>query len=99
MRRASRKLKIPAVTVRKILWKRLQLYMYKPQMVQKIQPDDPSKRLAFCEDLLGRMETDQGLSERVIFSAEATSFIRKGQQAQYTDMGIPESSRSDRDGT
>jgi len=45
------------------------------------------------------METDQGLSERVIFSDEATFLIRKGEQAQYPDMGIPESSPCDRDGT
>jgi len=85
--------------VRKILRKRLQLYPYKLQLVQKLQPDDPSKRLAFCKDLLGRMETDQGLSERVIFSDKATFFIRKDQQAQYPDMGNPKSSRFDRDGT
>ena len=85
--------------MRKILRKRPQLYPYKLQLVQKLQLDDPSKRLAFCEDLLSRLETDQGLSERVIFSDKATFFIRKGQQAQYPDMGIPESSRSDQDGT
>ena len=85
--------------MRKILRKRLQLYSYKLQLVQNLQPDDPSKRLAFCDDLLNRMETDQDLSKRVIFSDEATFFlIRKGQPAQYPDMGIPESSRSDRDG-
>jgi hypothetical protein len=61
VRTASRELKIPEPTVRKILWKWLQLYPYKLQLVQKLQPDDPSKRLAFCEDLLSRMETDQGL--------------------------------------
>jgi len=93
VRRASRELKIPETTVRKILRKRLQLYPYKLQMVQNLQPDDPSKRLVLCEDLLSRMETNRGLSERVIFSDEAPFFflIRKGQQAQYPDMGIPES--------
>jgi len=99
VRRASRELKIPEHTVRKILRKRLQLYPYKLQLVQKLQTDDPSRWLAFCEDLRSRMETKQGLSERVIFSDEATLFIRKNQQAQYPDMGIPESSRSDQDGT
>jgi hypothetical protein len=34
VRRASRQLKIPERTVRKILLKRLQLYPYKPQLVQ-----------------------------------------------------------------
>jgi len=66
VRRASRELKIPEPTVRKILRKRPQLYPYKLQLVQKLQLDDPSKRLAFCEDLLSRLETDQGLSERII---------------------------------
>ena len=75
LRRASRELKIPKPTVRKILQKQLQLYLYKLQLVQKLQPDDPIKRLAFCEDLLSRMETDRGLSERVIFSGEATFFL------------------------
>ena len=77
VRRASRELKIPEPTVRKILWKQLQLYPYKLQLVQKLQPDDPSKWLAFGEDLLSRMETDEGLSERVIFSDEATFFLSR----------------------
>ena len=73
----------------------MQLYPYKLQLVQKLQPDDPSKRLAFREDLLSRMERHQGLSEWVIFSDEATfSFIQKGQQAQNPEMGIPESPHS-----
>jgi len=42
---------------------------------KSLQPDDPSKPLAFFEDLLSGMETDQGLSERVIFSDEATFFF------------------------
>jgi len=40
----------------KILRKRLQLYLYKLQLVQKLQPNDPSKRLAFFEYLLRRMD-------------------------------------------
>ena len=75
VRRASWELKIPEPTVRKLLWKQLQLYLYKLQLVQKLQPDDPPKQLAFCEDLLSRMETDQGLPERVIFSDEVTFFL------------------------
>ena len=63
--------------MRKIVRKRLQLYPYKLQLVQKLQPEDPPKRLAFCEDLLSRMETDQGLFERFIFSDEATFLSRK----------------------
>lgn len=89
VRRASRELKIPEPTVRKILRKRLQLYPYKLQLVQKLQPDDPSKRLAFCEDLLSRMETDQGLSERVIFSDEATFFNPERSTGTIPGYGDP----------
>jgi len=72
--------------MRKIVRKRLQLYPYKLQLVQKLQPDDPSKRLAFCEDLLSRMETDQGLSERVIFSDRA-SFLSGKVNRHNTRIG------------
>ena len=89
VRRASRELKIPEPTVRKILRKRQQLYPYKLQLVQKLQPDDPSKRLAFCEDLLSRMEMDQGLSERVIFSDEATSFYPERSTSTIPGYGDP----------
>jgi hypothetical protein len=58
--------------VRKILRKRLQLYPYKLQLIQKLKPNDPAKRLAFCEEVLGMMERDEGLSKRIIFSDEAT---------------------------
>jgi len=89
VRRASRELKGPEPTVRKILRKRLQLYLYKLQLEQKLQPDDPSKRLAFCEDLLSRMETDQGLSERVIFSDEGAFFYPERSTGTMSGFGDP----------
>jgi len=87
--RVSRELKILKTTVRKILWKKLQLYPYKLHLVQKLQPDDPFKRLACCEDLLSRMETDQGLSERVIFSDEATFFYPERSTGTTPGYGDP----------
>jgi hypothetical protein len=63
--RASRELQVPEPTVRKILRNRLQL-------IQKLKPNGPPKRLAFCEEVLGMMERDEGLSKRIIFSDEST---------------------------
>jgi hypothetical protein len=54
---------------------RLQLYPYKLQLIQKLKPDDPAKRLAFCEEALGMMEREEGLSKRIIFSDEATLYL------------------------
>jgi hypothetical protein len=51
--------------VRKFLRKRLQL-------IQKLKPIDSAKRLAFCEEVLGMMARDEGLSKWIIFSDEAT---------------------------
>jgi transposase-like protein len=65
--RASRELQVPESTVRKILRKRLQLHPYKLQLIQRLKPNDPAKRLAFCEEVLGMMERDEGLSKRIIF--------------------------------
>jgi hypothetical protein len=69
------------------------------QLIQKLKPNDPAKRLAFCEEVLGMMERDEDLSKRIIFSEGDFSFIRKGQQAQYPDMGIREACRCGGNGT
>jgi hypothetical protein len=42
------------------------------QLIQKLKPNDPAKRLAFCEEVLGMMERDENLSKMIIFSDEAT---------------------------
>jgi hypothetical protein len=45
------------------------------QLIQKLKPNDPANRLAFCEEVLGMMERDEGLSKRIIFSDEATFLL------------------------
>jgi hypothetical protein len=42
------------------------------QLIQKLKPNDPAKQLAFCEEVLGMMERDEGLSKGIIFSDKAT---------------------------
>jgi hypothetical protein len=70
--RASRELQVPGLTVREIIRKRLQLYPYKLQLIQKLKPTDTAKRVAFCEEVLAMMARDEGLSKRIVFSDEAT---------------------------
>jgi hypothetical protein len=36
--------------------------------MQQLMPNDLAKRLAFCEEVLGIMERDEGLSKRIIFA-------------------------------
>jgi hypothetical protein len=47
------------------------------QLIQKLRPNDPGKRLAFCEEVLGMMERDKGLSKRITFSNEATFHLSR----------------------
>lgn len=72
VRRASQQLQIPKSTVWKIARKRLQLFPYKLQMVHKLQPGDPAKRLSFCENFMAMIEEDEGLPDRIVMSDEAT---------------------------
>jgi hypothetical protein len=41
------------------------------QLIQKLKPKDPAKRLVFCEEDLDVMERGKGLSKRITFSNEA----------------------------
>ena len=44
IRTAARELELPPTTVHKVLHKRLRLYAYKVQMLQRLQPNDKPKR-------------------------------------------------------
>jgi len=70
-RRASRELKVPQSTVRKILRKRLRLHPYKLQLVQKLHPEDMETRHAFCGSLQALRENDDYLLAKTIFSDKA----------------------------
>ena len=50
IRIAARELELPLTTVHKVLYKRLQLYAYKVQMLQRLQPNNRPKRKEFAED-------------------------------------------------
>ena len=52
---AARELKLPPTTVHKVLHKRLRLYAYKMQMLQRLQPNDKPKRKEFADNMLQRI--------------------------------------------
>ena len=55
IRTAARVLQLPPATVHKILRKRLQLYAYKMQMLQALQPNDKLKQKEFAVNMLNRI--------------------------------------------
>ena len=60
IRVASNELAIPRSTVHKVLHKRLRLHAYKLQIVQALKPDDRPRRAAFAEEILQRIDDDNG---------------------------------------
>ena len=46
---AARELELPLTTVQKVLYKRLRLFAYKLQMLQRLQPNDKPKRKEFAD--------------------------------------------------
>ena len=52
IRIAARELELPPTTVHKVLHKRLRLYAYKMQMLQRLQPNDKPKRKEFADNML-----------------------------------------------
>jgi hypothetical protein len=53
------------------------------QLIQKLKLNDPAKRLAFCEEVVGMMERDEGLSKRIIFSDEVTFHLSGNVNRHY----------------
>ncbi|KAJ4447402.1 hypothetical protein ANN_09409 [Periplaneta americana] len=52
LRRASRELQVPKSTLKRIVHKRLKLYTYKMQLMQRLEPDDKRKRVEFGNTML-----------------------------------------------
>ena len=75
IRVASNELAIPRSTVHKVLHKRLRLHAYKLQIVQALKPDDRPRRAAFAEEILQRIDDDNGYLNSVCFSDEATFHV------------------------
>ena len=55
IRTGARELELPSTTVHKVLHKRLLLYAYKVQMLQRLQPNDKPKRKEFADNMLQRI--------------------------------------------
>ena len=59
LRSAARELELPSTTVHKVQHKRLRLYAYKVQMLQRLQPNDKPKRKEFADNMLQRISEDE----------------------------------------
>ena len=59
---AARKFELLSTTVHEVLRrKRLRLYAYKVQMLEKLQPNDKPKRKEFAESMLQQISEDKEL--------------------------------------
>ena len=75
IRNAAQHVPVGKTTVNKIVKKYLNLYPYKIQMVQALQPPDYEKRAQFAATLLERSDRDGGYLNRVLFTDEATFHV------------------------
>ncbi|KAJ4438140.1 hypothetical protein ANN_14079 [Periplaneta americana] len=79
LRRASRELLVPKSTLQRIVHKRLKLYAYKLQLMQRLEPDNKSKRVEFA-NMLDRLCADPDFMSKIFFSDEATFHVSDKQQ-------------------
>lgn len=75
-RRVGIQLGVPHVTVWRLL-KKMKFRPYKMSKHQKLYPDDPPKRAAFCRWLLNRIRRDRAFSNRILWTDEK-SFATNG---------------------
>ncbi|KAJ4439974.1 hypothetical protein ANN_08105, partial [Periplaneta americana] len=68
LRRASRELQVPKSTLQRIVQKRLKLYAYKVQLIQRLEPDDKPKRVEFVNTMLDRFGADPDFMSKIFFS-------------------------------
>ena len=61
IRTAARESELSLTTVHKVLHKRLQLYAYKVQMLQRLQPNDKPKQKELADNMLQRISEDEEL--------------------------------------
>ena len=83
IRVASNELAIPRSTVHKVLHKRLRLHTYKLQIVQALKPDDRPRRAAFAEEILQRIDDDNGYLNSVSFPTKQL-FMYPGKSISIT---------------
>ncbi|GFT81958.1 uncharacterized protein NPIL_153741 [Nephila pilipes] len=58
-------------TVYKVIIKRVRLHACKVQIVEALEPDDRSRRMAFTTDILMRIEDGAEFLNCIMFSSEA----------------------------
>ena len=63
IRTVARELELPLTRVHKVLHKRLQLYAYKDQMLQRLKPNDKPKRKELANNTLQQISEDEEFSE------------------------------------
>ncbi|KAJ8948571.1 hypothetical protein NQ318_007575 [Aromia moschata] len=62
---------VSQTTVLRILRKE-NYHLYKFQLVQELNEDDPNRRLQFCETITNLCQTNLNLQQQILFSDEAT---------------------------
>ncbi|GBN44129.1 hypothetical protein AVEN_1787-1 [Araneus ventricosus] len=75
IRKAASELSMSRSTIHNVLHRKLKLYAYKIQIVQKLQPNDGVQRVAFAVEMLSRIENEHDFLNRIIFSDEATFHV------------------------
>ena len=73
---AARELKLPPTTVHKVLHKRLRLYTYKVQILQRFQPNDKPKRKEFADNMFNEfLRMKNFSSEFVLVTGKRFMFL------------------------
>ena len=72
IRVASNELAIPQSTVHTVLHKRIRLHAHNLQIVQALKPDDYPRRAAFADEILQRIDDDNGCLNSVFFPGSRT---------------------------
>jgi hypothetical protein len=70
IRRAEAELNVSRSSIQRVLIQE-KFFPYKIQLLQKLNEDDPDRRLEFCEWFLSRYEVDERVLSLIIFSDEA----------------------------
>ncbi|GBL84520.1 hypothetical protein AVEN_117258-1 [Araneus ventricosus] len=75
IRKADSELSMPLLTIHNLLHRKLRLYAYKLQIVQKLQPNDGQRRVAFAVSILSRIEIEHDFLNLITFSDEVTFYV------------------------
>ena len=74
IRKISQNTGISQTSVGRIL-KLHKFHPYRIQILQKLNEDDPDRRIEFCEEMMNRANADENFISSICFSDEATFFL------------------------